>query len=167
MPAFGHLGIGLVTKRFEPQIPLWTLLLSTMIIDILAVIFITAPLWWTHGLIMALVWSGLSIIVVIFTIKLLNYKNRQNDVKYSNKRIIHSSVVIGVLVFSHWVHDLIGWSMWSTAIPLFFNDTMTIMLPIQTNLIIGLILVEFGPFIFGLIVYVHYLIKIKRNNEIN
>ena len=76
--------------------------------------------------------------------------------------IIKLSVVVGITVFSHWIIDLIGWSMTKNGIPLFFNDSQLLILNIQINLIIGLLIIEIGPFIVGLIIYIHFVNKIKN-----
>ena len=160
MGLFGHLGLGFAIKRFTPQIPLWVLLISTMFIDILAMtFFIFAPLWTTHGFFMAVVWSFIVTIVAAFMFKYLNKKKNQKK----SMDIFNTSTVIGLLVFSHWVIDLIGWSMTGSGIPLLFNDSQLLLLNIQIDLIIGLLIIEIGPMIIGLVIYIHYIRHLKRS----
>jgi len=170
MGFFGHIGLGLVIKRFTPQIPLWVLLISSTLIDIPAIIFMgLIPLWLTHGLFMAIIWTLLSILGSFLIFIYLNSKKKQYNNKKSTKTILFMSMVIGMVVFSHWVIDLIGWSMTGNGIPILFNDSQLFMINIQINIIIGLLIFEFGPFIIGLVIYIHYFRKIKeeKNSKIN
>ncbi|MFX1382095.1 MAG: hypothetical protein ACFFBP_06580 [Promethearchaeota archaeon] len=75
------------------------------------------------------------------------------------------SLVIGIVVFSHWVIDLIGWSMTGNGIPLLFDDSQLLMLNIQIDIIIGLLIMEIGPFIIGLIMYIQYFKKVRKEKE--
>ena len=155
MGLFGHLGLGLITKRFTHEIPLWSLLLSTMLIDLPAIFLSNLiPLWLTHGLIMAAIWSILTSICTI------------NIIKKSNSKlpVMSTSIILGLLVFSHWVIDLFGWSMMNIGIPLFFNDVQLLILPIQMNLIIGALIIEISPFILGLIIFLQYYRNLKKND---
>ena len=159
MGLFGHLGLGFAIKRFTPQIPLWILLTSTMFIDILAMtFFIFAPLWTTHGLSMTVIWSFVAIFTTIFISNYLNNKREQGN----SIDIFKTGLVIGMLVFSHWIIDLIGWSMTGSGIPLLFNDSQLLLLNIQIDLIIGLLIIEVGPMIIGLGIYIQYIRNFKR-----
>ncbi len=160
MGVFGHIGLGFIIKRFTPQIPLWILVVSTMFIDLLAMtFFIFAPLWTTHGLFMSLIWS---IVAFFSTVFITKYLNNKRDINTSID-IINTSVVIGMLVFSHWVIDLIGWSMTGNGIPLLFNDSQLLLLDFQIDLIIGLLIMEIGPMIVGLVIYIHYIRHLKKS----
>ena len=108
----GHLGLGFAAKTVAPEVPLWALLMSTEVLDLLFFGFKTAgmeyeavsttdithglqivsPGWtpWSHGLFMSLVWSVLAFVVTYFF-----------------SRNHRASIVIGLLVFSHWVLDFI------------------------------------------------------------
>ena len=88
---FGHLGLGFAIKRFTPQIPLWILLTSTMLIDILSLtFFIFTPLWTTHGLFMSVNWSVLALFTTIFIAKYLNTKRAHTNaiVIFKNSTVI-------------------------------------------------------------------------------
>jgi uncharacterized membrane protein YhaH (DUF805 family) len=102
---FGHIGVGLAAKAAAPRVPLGALLLSTMAIDTLSGAFglagieavdaggaISVP--WSHGLFMAGVWSLAGGALAFFLSR--------------DRRI---GLVVGLLVFSHWVLDFISHPM--------------------------------------------------------
>ena len=121
----GHLGLGFAAKRVAPEAPLWSLLVATEVLDFLFFAFQTAgmenmavittstktgfqivtPGWtpWSHGLVMSIVWSVLGAVIAYLFLK--NYR---------------SSIVIGLLVFSHWVLDFI---VHIPDLPIFFTDS--------------------------------------------
>ena len=161
MPALAHFGIGLAAKRFFPKIPLWALLISAMAIDILSFIFIFA-LWPSHGLFMAVVWSASSMVITALITTLLNSKKKQEI------KVLYTSLAIGLLVFSHWVLDFIGWPMSvmvpdATGVPLLFNDSVTIGLGVYSTWF-GALTMDIGVFVIGLAIYLHYKIRIKKTN---
>jgi hypothetical protein len=108
----GHLGIGFAAKRVAPKAPLWVLLVATEVLDLLSFLFMTAGIErlgvttidlsrgiqyltpasvpWSHGLFMSVVWS-----VLAGAIGYLVYRDRR------------TGLVLGLVVFSHWVLDLI------------------------------------------------------------
>ncbi len=108
----GHLAIGFAAKRAAPKAPLWVLLAATEIPDLLFFAFqaigiesaadsttdlaqgvqILSPgsIPYSHGLFTCLVWS-----VVATALAFLFYRDRR------------TSIVIGLVVFSHWVLDFI------------------------------------------------------------
>ncbi len=108
MSPIGHLAVGLAAKPVAPKLPLGVLLLASWIIDVLYLVFAFAGIEnmdfdpWSHGLFMAVIWSVSSALVVGFI--------------FRNKR---SSIVVGLVVFSHWLLDLISWS----TLPLFFGGS--------------------------------------------
>lgn len=171
MPALAHIGIGLATKRFVPQIPLWVLLISVMVIDILSFIFLFAT-WISHGLFMAVIWSIISMLIIVFIRIRLTPKNVQNQGRNPSiwrMDIWKLSIVIGLLVFSHWVLDFIGWPMsaldpTAPGVPLLFDDNLNIGLGVYSTWF-GALLMDIGIFIVGLVVYIYYLKKMK--NRIN
>ena len=167
MPALAHLGIGLATKRFAPQIPLWALLISSMVLDILSFIFIFA-LWITHGLFMSVVWSIITMLITaLITIRLKSKKgqDKRENLTIWSAEILHISVIIGLLVFSHWILDFIGWPMSvidpnATGVPLLFDDTVNIGLGVYSTWF-GALLMDIGVFVVGLAVYIHYMKRVK------
>ncbi len=102
----GHFGVGLAAKRFAPRAHLGVLLLAADSLDLLWAVFnfagieridrkgrqTSAP--WSHGLFMSGVWSA--------TAGLLGAR------LYRDNR---TGVVIGLLVFSHWLLDFVSHPM--------------------------------------------------------
>jgi len=108
----GHFGIGLAAKPAAPKAPLWALLAATEIPDLLFYAFQAAGLEdagvsstslnqgveiltpasvpFSHGLFMCLIWS-----VVAAAMAHLFYRDRR------------TSIVVGLLVLSHWVLDFV------------------------------------------------------------
>ncbi len=143
----------MATKRFAPKIPLWALLVGCMFLDILSIIFLPA-LWPSHGLAMALVWTLVATLSAALIVWFYNSKNDNSGLSVS-----HTSLVFGLLVFSHWILDFIGWPMTvgdpnstATAVPLLFNDIETIGLGVYSTLF-GALLMDLGVFLVGLIIY--------------
>ncbi|MBY9008615.1 MAG: hypothetical protein KGD74_01960 [Candidatus Lokiarchaeota archaeon] len=173
MPASAHFGIGLAAKRFFPKIPLWALLISVMAIDILSFIFIFA-LWPSHGLFMAVVWSASAMLITALITAFLKSKKEQDKNMTSalwNIEILYTSMIIGLLVFSHWVLDLIGWPMTvinpdATGVPLLFDDSVWIGLGVYTTWF-GALTMDIGVFVAGLAIYLHYEMKIKTKKVID
>ena len=167
MPALAHIGIGLVAKRFFPKIPLWALLISVMAIDILAGIFIFA-IWISHGLFMSVIWSFIAMVITALITMRLNSNNEQDKINKSTSwsmENLHITMIIGVLVFSHWILDFIGWPMIAvysnaTGVPILFDDTVNIGLGVYSTLF-GALIMDIGVFVVGLAIYIHYKIKIR------
>ena len=75
MAALAHAGVGLAAKRFAPDVPLGVLLASTYAIDIVWGAFVVAGIEhfsgpapattnpWSHGLLMAVIWSGVAAVI--------------------------------------------------------------------------------------------------------
>ncbi|MFX1326684.1 MAG: hypothetical protein ACFE91_00880 [Promethearchaeota archaeon] len=176
MPALAHIGIGLVAKRIAPQIPLWALLICVMAIDILSFIFLFAT-WISHGLFMVILWSIVSILITAFIRIRLTSKDDQDkgrNLSIWRMDIWQPSIIIGLFVFSHWVLDFIGWPMSAldpnaSGVPLLFDDAVYIGLGVYSTWL-GALLMDIGVFVVGLVIYVHYLKKIKKkkySNEIS
>jgi len=171
MPALAHFGIGLAAKYFFPKIPLWVLLISTMLIDILSFIFIIA-LWPSHGLFMSVVWTMSAMLIIALIPIILNFKREQDEemkLTLWGMKILNVSIIIGILVFSHWILDFIGWPMsamnpTATGVPLLFDDTVTIGLGVYSTWF-GALTMDLGVFIVGLAIYLHYVIKIKSKSS--
>ena len=168
MPALAHLGIGFAVKRFASQIPLCVLLISAIFLDILTLFFIFA-IWITHGLFMSVVWSIITMLVTTLITIWINLKKEQDKINNSGKwslEILYISMIIGLLVFSHWILDFIGWPMSvidsnATGVPILFDDALNIGLGVYSTWF-GALLMDIGVFVVGLAVYLHYLKKIKK-----
>jgi len=108
----GHFAIALVAKPIAPKAPLWVLLAASEALDLLCFGFVAAGIEhtgerqvgiaqgirivtqgsipWSHGLFMSLVWSVAAAAVGYWV-----FRDRR------------TSVVLGLVVFSHWVLDFI------------------------------------------------------------
>ena len=164
MAGLAHAGIGLAAKRITPKVPLIVLLFAAYAIDFIWGIFFVAgleglsspgqesPSYWSHGLFMAVVWS-----ILIGVVVLLISRNR------------FAALMIGLLVFSHWVVDFISHPMTAvfpddTGLPLFFTDSPLVGLGIwRTQL--GVNIGEYGTLIIGLIIYLLTLRKLKKEKH--
>src|SRR5689334_6459567 len=125
MSGLGHLAPAFVAKSVTPKTPLWILLIASETNDLLNLLFsavgiepkavitvmdfkqgikylepVVSP--WSHGLFMSVLWAILAAAIVY-----LFYRDRR------------TSVVIGSVVFSHWLLDL---PMHSN-LPLFFDGS--------------------------------------------
>ncbi|MHA1907869.1 MAG: hypothetical protein ACW98Y_11285 [Candidatus Thorarchaeota archaeon] len=166
MPGLAHIGVGLASKHIAPKIPLWILLIGCMFLDILSFIFLPA-LWPTHGLVLAGIWT---IVSMVGTAALTHFHNSRMS-EDSSLSVIHTSLVFGFLVFSHWILDFIGWPMTigdpnstATGVPILFSDSLTIGLGVYSTLL-GAIVMDLGVFIVGLTIYLHNRRKmIERDN---
>ncbi|MBY8991479.1 MAG: hypothetical protein KGD58_12050 [Candidatus Lokiarchaeota archaeon] len=168
MPALAHIGIGLAAKRLFPKIPLWALLISVMAIDILAGVFFFAT-WISHGLFMAIIWSIIAMLITALFRVYLGSKNEQDKKLNSgiwSLEVFYISLSVGLLVFSHWVLDFIGWPMSAidpnaSGVPILFDDAVNIGLGVYSTWF-GVLLMDIGVFVLGLAVYLHYLKKVKK-----
>ena len=100
MAGLGHIGFGFAAKPIAPKVHLLVLLIATELIDILWGFFYftgidrngvgiySSP--WSHSLFMSVIWSVLAALIAVRI--------------YHDRR---SGIVIGLLVFSHWVIDFI------------------------------------------------------------
>lgn len=119
----GHLGLGFAAKRVAPKLPLWLLLLASELLDLLCFVFMAAGMErtaittvglvqgitivspgtvpWSHGLFITVIWSMVAAAIT--------YIFMQDQ---------RSSIVIGLLVFSHWILDFV---VHLPDLPLFFD----------------------------------------------
>lgn len=108
----GHLGIGLAAKSVATKVPLWVLLVASELLDLLSGVLIALGIErmaqvkvslrdgmqveesgstpWSHGLLPSIGWSALA-----GGLATARYRDRW------------SGVMVGVIVFSHWLLDLI------------------------------------------------------------
>ncbi len=158
MAGLAHAGVGLASKRIAPKVPLWILLVAAYAIDFIWGIFYlvgvermsgadsTTTTPWSHGLFMAVVWSSLAGLITALI-----------------SRDRRTSLVIGLLVFSHWVVDFISHPMTAvfpqdTGLPLLFADSPLVGLGVwRTQL--GVNIGEYGALFIGLTIYILTLRK--------
>jgi hypothetical protein len=147
-----HVAAGLAAKPLAPKVPLGSLLVAATAIDTLAGVFSlvgiegvdaatgVSSIPWSHGLLMAAVWAvaGFALAWVIF-------------------RHLRTGIVIGLLVFSHWVLDWISHPMGMGKelppdLPLLFAGSPKVGLGLYNSVAAALI-IEFGLFAAGIVVY--------------
>jgi hypothetical protein len=149
-----HLGIGLMFTLLTPDIPVFILIGCAYLLDILFFGFLMLGLEslpkaeriaeapWSHSLFMALVWSLLAgLIAFLFT------------------QTPFTSIIIGLLVFSHWIIDFIVSPM-TYAFP---NDTGKLLHPFGGSIKVGLgamktkigvVVIEGGFILIGVAVFI-------------
>ncbi|MFX0210162.1 MAG: hypothetical protein ACFFDT_29540 [Candidatus Hodarchaeota archaeon] len=158
MAGIAHLGIGLAFKLIVPEVPVIMLVVCSYLLDITFFVFMfvgleelpqddrvtEAPL--SHSLFMALIWSVLAALVVTFIIQ-----------------DIYTGIIIGLIVFSHWIIDFIVSPM-TYAFP---NDTGKLLHPFSGSPKVGLglmrtkmgvMVVEGGSLLVGGVLYLSTLI---------
>lgn len=157
MSPTGHLAIGFIAKKFTPKTHVIVLLIAAYLIDLLHFCFLICGLDaadyspWSHSLLMAMFWSVLTILITL-----------QITRKY------RLGIILGILVFSHWILDFLVWDN----LPVAFGKTNNIGLgfynfigfdpsniTFDISLIIATIL-ESGLLAFGLIVF--FRVRKKR-----
>ncbi len=153
MAALGHIGVGLAAKRVAPEVPIGAMLLAVEASDILWGVFALTgidkpsgafpnpgPAPWSHGLFMSVVWSVLAGLLAARIYR----RNR-------------TGVVIGGLVFSHWVLDFITHPMWPNRVPdlpLLFKGSPMVGLGLYSSTAVSLV-IDFGLVLLGAAIYVH------------
>ena len=143
----GHLALGLAAKPVAPKVSTGVLLVAPQVLDILWAGFFVVGVGeleatpWDHGLVMSFVWSAIA-----FVIALLFYRD------------IRSSLLIGLLVLSHWVCDFIAWD---SVLPLAFGDSPRVGLGLYNSVPVMLVM-DFGLF-GGALAF--YLTRTKANDR--
>jgi hypothetical protein len=155
MAALAHAGVGLAVKRVAPSVPLWVLLVAAYFIDAVWAGFwllgldhfpavgIEVPAPWSHSLTMACILSlGAAAVASLFT------------------ESVRVRLLIGTLVFSHWLVDFITQPM-RAAFPgagfrmrVFLSEQPTIEGFGLYNSALVLNLVEYGSLALGVLAYV-------------
>ena len=170
MGPLGHFSVGLAAKPAAPKVSLGVLLLASWILDVFAIAFgftaieraeIGNP--WSHGLFMSVVWS------VAFG---LFAKRIYRDYR--------AGMVVGLLVFSHWVLDFIShpipfstfsWRSWQWSyghplpsdLPLLFGGSPKVGLGLYNAIsAVEATALELGMFILGGAVYATYVFKQRK-----
>ena len=87
-------------------------------------------------------------------------ENWNTDDEKEEPCILHSSLIIGLLVFGHWILDFMGWplSVWlsdAKGIPFLFANTPNYGLGLYTNWT-GALIMEVGVLLVGILIYVKY-----------
>jgi hypothetical protein len=142
---FGHLAAGMAAKRVAPEAPLKALLVSSTAMDTLWGIFsiagIEAPavavgqtktIAWSHGLPMAVVWAIMGVALAY---------------PFTRKR--RASIVIGSVIFSHWVLDFVSLA---PVLPLFFEGSPTVGLGLYSSMAVAVV-ADLGLLGAGIAIY--------------
>jgi hypothetical protein len=170
MGIFGHCAVGLAAKPATPKVPLAVLLLATLMLDILAIAFAFAGIEgaktgipWSHGLFMSVVWSVAAALL--------------GGRIYRDYR---AGVVIGLLVFSHWVLDFVShpipfstfsWSSWRWTyghplppdLPLLFSSSRKVGLGLYNTISAAdATILELGMLLLGAAVYARYIVSLRH-----
>lgn len=134
MSGIGHLAPGFIGKTAAPEVPLWVLLVASETNDLLYFLFsavgvenkvettmdftqgvkylIASSNPWSHGFFMSIVWAALAGIIGF-----LCFRNRR------------PALVIGLVVFSHWILDFLMHSN----LPLFFEGSQLVGLGLENT----------------------------------
>ena len=158
MSPTGHLAIGFAAKKITPKTHVLVLLIAAYLIDILYFGFLTINLEtpenvpWSHSLLMAVAWSVMTILLTFLVTK--------------KSRI---SLILGIVVFSHWFLDFIAWD----SLPVAFDTTKTIGLGIYNLIGLDMTNIEFNSgmiiatvfelilLAFGLVIY----FRVRKNHR--
>ena len=148
---YGHIAVGFAAKPLAPKVKLGYLIFAAEAIDFLCGVFLLTGIEgvdaagasyipWSHGLFMAGVWSLLGLVLAFLL-----------------SRDWRTGLILGALVFSHWVLDFISHPMGMGQklppdLPLFFGGSPKVGLGLYNSLPAALV-TEFGIFIAGIIVY--------------
>jgi hypothetical protein len=157
---FGHVAVGLAARPFAPKAPLGVLMVSAMGLDTLCGILVAAgaerigtdgssSIPWSHGLLMSVVWS-----VATFGIAMLASRN------------LRTSLVIALVVFSHWLFDFLAHPMGlgrplPPDLPLLFEGSPKVGLGLYNRVAVA-VPMELGIFAGGIALY---LLKTKAGDR--
>lgn len=163
MAGLGHIGFGFAAKPIVPKVHIVVLLIATELIDILWGFFYFTGIdrgnldmnssSWSQSLFMSVIWSVLAALLV--------------GRIYHDKR---SGIIIGLLVFSHWVIDFIthpmgaifGGTPLPPDLPLFFNSSHKVGLGLYNHSFTIAIATDIGMLLLGVVIYVFYRIKLMK-----
>lgn len=161
MAGLAHLGVGLAAKRLAPDVNAGALVVAAYGIDIVWAGFwaagleqfpgpgVSATAPWSHGLFMAVIWSAAAGLLALAISR--------------NRR---TSLLIGLLVFSHWVVDFIAKPMTYTfpddvGVPLFFAGSPVVGLGVWGTAV-GQTIGEYGTALLGFLIYLVTRWQVKQ-----
>jgi hypothetical protein len=161
---YGHIGVALAAKPLAPKVSVGVMLVAATAIDTLCGIFAFTGLeWvntttgesslpWSHGLFMSVVWSLLTLGIAWLVTR--NWK---------------MSLVVAMLVFSHWLLDFISHPMgmgklMPKDLPLFFDGSPKVGLGLY-NSIAGALISEFGLLALGIFIYLKKSRPVDRTGK--
>ena len=161
MTPIGHFAVALAAKPAAPKVPLFVLLVATLILDLLYFVFafagiegINKEIPWSHGLFMSVIWS---VAAALLSARIF--------------RDYRAGAVVGLLVFSHWVLDFISHPMGfghpqPPDLPLLVHGSRNVGLGLYNSIsVTQAILIEVAMFILGAAVYVRYIVKERKSRR--
>lgn len=157
----GHFAVALAAKKAAPKTNLATLIAASQLVDLLWPVFLL--LGWEH----ARIEPGNTVVTPLdfydypITHSLagaLGWSLLFAGLYYMRRKLTKEAVVVGLVVFSHWILDLLTHR---PDLPLLGNDSMKFGLGLW-NSFAGTMLVEFGLFGIGAFIY---LKATKANNR--
>ena len=173
MSPIGHFAVGLAAKPTAPKVPLFVLLIATLMLDLLYFVFafagiegINKEIPWSHGLFMSVIWS---VAAALLSARIF--------------RDYRAGAVIGLLVFSHWVLDFIShpipfpsfsWRSWQWSyghplvsdLPLLLGGSPKVGLGLYNSICaVEATALEIGMFILGGAVYAMYVFKKRKTGR--
>jgi len=164
MAGLAHLGVGLAAKSIAPNVNAGVLVTAAYALDIawggffLAGIEqytgtgVTSTSPYSHGLFMAVVWSVLAAAAA----RLISRNGR-------------TSLIIGLLVFSHWAVDFIAKPMLhafptDTGLPLLFRGSPTVGLGVWSTAL-GEYIGEYATTLVGFAIYLRTVMKLRKEKK--
>ncbi|MBP6673180.1 MAG: hypothetical protein KA247_08520 [Bacteroidetes bacterium] len=157
----GHFAVALAAKKAAPKTNLATLIAASQLVDLLWPVFLL--LGWEH----ARIEPGNTVVTPLdfydypITHSLagaLGWSLLFAGLYYMRRKLSKEAVVVGLVVFSHWILDLLTHR---PDLPLLGNDSMKFGLGLWNNFA-GTMLVEFG--LFGIGTFIYYRAT-KANNR--
>jgi hypothetical protein len=159
MAALVHVAAGFASKPLSPKVPVWVMIVATELLDLLAVVLTllgiehTGYIPWSHGLAMSLAWS-----VAFGALSAWIFRSHR------------AGVLIGCLVFSHWIIDFITHPMGAVFggrpaepdLPLLFGGSPMVGLGLYNYSIVLAYIIEYGTIALGIGMYVIYTIRQRR-----
>jgi hypothetical protein len=156
MAALVHVAAGFESKPLGKKVPVGLLIAATELLDLLAIGFSLLGVEkngfcpWSHGLFMAAVWS-----VLFAALGWLIYRS------------FRTGVLLGSLVFSHWVIDLITHPMGAVFggrplppdLPLFFEGSPRVGLGLYNHSLVTAYVIELGSMLAGLAIYAVFAVR--------
>lgn len=163
MAALAHLGVGLATKKADSRIPIWILIVCAFVIDLLWTLFFAVgiegipepgnikPSYFSHSFVMALVWTAMAALMAW----------------YISRKDKKMTILIALLVFSHWAVDLITHPMTASfpldvPLPLWFSPEPSVGFGMYSTLA-GQNIGEYGTLAAGIILYIWAKMSSRKN----
>jgi hypothetical protein len=172
MAGLGHMGFGFAAKPLAPKVNVFVLLAASELPDLLWGIFYFTGIEgkgsdfnfspWSHSLVMSVFWSLLAALIAARV--------------YHDRR---SGIVVGLLVFSHWITDFITHPMGAISggkplppdLPLFFNGSHMVGLGLYNHSFTTAIVTDLALLIGGIAIFLfckeNPIIRIRQKERIH